>query len=146
MTDFTEKYNDIGGTMLGGYGVYLIFMFYPAVVIAMQFGMSFFTSYDDALFPSLFVGLVVLLTIGVLSALAKEGSLTSLFLLIFLYSFTLGPFLQWSTHISTADYIDRWEYEQRLEELGKDWDPCLEDYEWPEQEPFPGFNWFLWEE
>ena len=127
---------EYGGIFAGCCILWFCILFYPALVISIQFQRSFYTSADDALFPGLFVFLVVL---GLIWILLHIPVPMCRIILISLYLFCLGPFVQWVVHTSDAEYLESWEYEQRLEELGIEWDPCCD---WPEQEPFPGFRWF----
>ena len=148
MSDFTEKYNDIGGTLLGGYAVYIAGLFYPALVTAIQFCFTFCPTYNSAIMPGIVVFGVVVLAIGILLSMAKEGSLTCWVLVIFLYLFTLGPFFQFFFY--DADYVTYDEYEKLLNDYGRPgwidgWDG--EKYGGFEhtpmnQAPFPGFRWF----
>jgi hypothetical protein len=136
-----SKMVEYGGPFAGYCILWLCILFYPALVIAMQFGMTFFKSADTALFPSLFVGLAVL---GIIWVLLQVPVLACRIFVICLYILCLGPFAQWCWFVGDEEYLESWEYEQRLEELGIEWDPCVSYDDWPQQAPFPGFNWGWW--
>jgi len=136
-----SKLVDYGGPLLGGCAVTLCFFFYPAIVVGIQTGL-YYTSYDDAMIPGTIAFLITLFVIWILFKLSQLGSPICSLLLILLYLICMGPAAQYFNHISNADYLDKQEYQERCKELSIEWDPCIESYDWPEQAPFPGFDWF----
>ena len=133
-----NKIVEYGGPFVGCAGLYGCMIFYPALVIAMQFGMSFFHSEDEALFPSLFVGLFVLayLYFGLNSRIPIFR-----YSVFFLYIICLVPALQY--WFWDGDYIPQKEYYARIEEMGKEWELSGDEkYEYLVQAPFPGFDWW----
>ena len=136
-----DKALEAGGLALGGIALWIAVLFYPAVVIGIQIGILH-KSYDDALMPGTIAFLMTLFVIWFLYAGTQYGNPVCIICLIFLYVFTAGPFVQYLSHVGNAEYLDSWEYDKRLEELGIEWDPCVSYNDWPEQAPFSGFRWF----
>jgi len=132
---------EYGGPFVGCCILWVCILFYPALVIAMQFGMSFFHSEDAALIPSLLVGLLVL---GIIFVCLELPIPICRYFVYFLYFICLVPALQYFWFVGDAKYVTPTEYQERISEMGKVWETPWDSssgYEFL-QEPFSGFNWW----
>jgi len=140
MSEGNNKIVEYGGPFVGCAGLYACMVFYPALVIAIQFSLSFYHSSDDALFPGIFVFLVVL---GYIYLGLNSRIPIVVYSIIFLYIICLVPALQYFLFVGDAKYIPRTEYQAKIEEMGIEWELSGDEkYEYLVKEPFPGFKWF----